>query len=36
LEAGKYVFRNVIKLIEQHAYFLKLAVILKAIEQLRG
>jgi hypothetical protein len=36
LEAGKYVSRNTIKLIEQYAYFLKLVVLLKAIEQLRG
>jgi hypothetical protein len=36
LEAGKYVSRNAIKLIEQFAYFLKLALLLKAIEQLRG
>jgi hypothetical protein len=36
LEAGKYVSMNAIKLIEQFAYFLKLALLLKAIEQLRG
>jgi hypothetical protein len=36
LEAGNLVSRNAIKLIEQYAYFLKLAVLLKAIGQLRG